>query len=1283
MVGVDEKLLKFFTEIQRVIDDVYDSEELHEYMKKNEADLEKLCQMKDPSTENSLVHFAASSNNYEILQILIESGSNVDSLNKNHQTPLHFACSLGHIESSEVLLKYGANINLRDNDGHAAIHLCFEKSSPNFKIAQLLMLYKTDINFKRSNGETCLHIASSQGNISAVNWILKKEGVRINAKDSSGQTPLLKSLNKSRTQDSIYSCSHLQMVQYLLNKKADPKAIEEKNQTIIHKAVFSDHMEVIPFLKTFLDKEEYLNLINSKDIDGKTALHYCSIFDKLKSMKMLIECGIDIEILDNYKQTAFDVALKSDKFEICSILKSDFSSQDVLKSNDSTQKIDLNLTLRENERVKFGKKNLQNLFKNNVWLNSIILYGHNLTSIPSNNLSKLTILSLRNNGLKEPPGNLESLTNLIEVDLSENQLQSAPNKLFKLTKLKKISLSRNEFKKWPTELNSSKSLEEVDLSFNKINFESPEVRKSMDLTALISPRSGNQSEKKMKSGTSFFQTRDSIRDSLSSTISDLQSKISKDEHSKSFLSKKSSNNISKVLKKLNLSSNGIQQFPYVLFELESIESLNLSSNEIGDVPTKISDLKQLRYLNISNCSIIKFPKSLMYLKLIELNLSKNSISSIPPVIIDGIENLILDNCKFKDISQFLENNANSLKYVSARENKITDVPTYIGSNSIEKIDLFGNEIEIITEAIDEFDNLTFLNLSKNQIKSIHSNFSQLIKLKYLNLSFNKIQKLPKDFENLNQLIELQLNYNNLNEITKLDTMKDLNYLNLSNNYLTNLPKGFQKLKNLKILNLSENRFTSINKGIFECVILKDLDFHGNLLTNLDNKISKLKRLRNLNLNDNEIQRLPNSIVKLTNLDNLSMINNSNLDNLPNDILNWISFHKINFLNFFEHPIKILDSVWIGSIGIANNLTIIKKNEISNILWLIEDSNYNIRIQHPKSLNHKIINVFEAIGKSIDFQDYFIQVKDFVQQNSGDTLFCSDGGKQFSLIFIIAFIMISKGISMRNSMVYLKHLNDIEISNLYIDELIKFDKSRYVSFLKSEFRILLENESERENFKEFCQEENLLTDLLFWEVIEIKYKYVFSEKDRLKLGCDIFDEFLNLNSPFCKIDLEKKYILNIEKSLFELSECPMELFDDCVLAIEKKLGNYQNKYRESKFYGENKSISKSENTTPSSSLLRKESSRRLSQQKVNARLSSKFNLYSKTSPPESQRYRKDDGSDGKISPRKSFRFSISNLSKKSSSIKSKAESPKVIIEEEVKEVSFDDSKRKVPILDFDK
>ena len=197
---------------------------------------------------------------------------------------------------------------------------------------------------------------------------------------------------------------------------------------------------------------------------------------------------------------------------------------------------------------------------------------------------------------------------------------------------------------------------------------------------------------------------------------------------------------------------------------------------------------------------------------------------------------------------------------------------------------------------------------------------------------------------------------------------------------------------------------------------------------------------------------------------------------------------------------------------------------------------------------------------------------------------------------------------------------------------------------------------------------------------MKFKYTFIEKDRLKLGIEIFDEFLNSTTSKCKLDIEKKYISTVEKSLLEQCICPIELFDECELAIEKKLGTYQNQYRDSKFYGENKS--KSETSTPSTNLLSKESSRRLSQKNNNnMRLSSKFNLNSKTSPPESQRGGKRDDIDGKVSPRKSFRFSISNLSKKSSTTSKKNESPPP---DEIKDLmSFDDSKRKVPKLDFDK
>jgi Leucine-rich repeat (LRR) protein len=929
------------------------------------------------------------------------------------------------------------------------------------------MLYKVDINFKRTNGETCLHIACSERNISSAKWILK-EGIRINAKDSQGQTALMKTLSKSRTNESPTSCSTIQMIQFLLMNNADPKLPDEKNQTLIHKAVFSEHCEVISFLKSHLKNDSFVELLNVKDIDGKTALHYAVLFEKTKCLKVLLECGIKTETLDNYQQSALHLALKSDKIEICHMIKKDLSVIELLKYNEVSQgqvlNLDASTSATEN---KLNKKHIQNvtntsffsqqLFKNHIWLISLNLSGNNVVSIPSSNLQKLSVLSLKNNNLREPPS-LESLVNLSDLDLSENQLQLAPPKLSKLLKLKKINLSFNEFKVWPSELNALKSIEEIDISFNNISFDYGDTRKSMDLSNVLSPRGGKSSNQRQ---SSFFSTRDSIRDSLSTSLSELQSKISFNNSSEKPQKK---TNISKSLKILNISSNGIMIFPVVLLELENLETLDISSNNIGDIPTKLTELANLTELNISNCGIIKFPRNLSYSKLKKLNLSNNPISSVPPVIIEGIEILHINNCQFQDISQFIENNK-TLKIVNARDNKIADFPSFLGNNMMEKLDLSGNLIEDITEAIDEFENLTHLDLSKNILANIHKNFNSLVKLKYLNLSTNQLQFLPDEcFEDFVAMEELDLSDNQFTEIPNVSKLTNLKKLNLENNFLGSIPKGLNKLINLNQLNLSNNQLNSC-KGVFDCLKLTNLKLNGNLLTSLDSGIYKLKNLKMLNLDDNEIQRIPNSIIKLNSLEKFSIRNNSN-EKVTDELLNWISYNRIQFEDFCHYPIKIIDSLWVSSIGIANNLTILKENNISNIVWLIENPYYTLRIQHPEDLSHKVIR----INSKIDLEDFFVEATTFVQETPGETMFCSDSGFEFSSIFIVAFIMISKGISLRNAMPYLKAMNDVEISNEYLGELIKFDKSKYVSFLKSELRILLENENERENFKEFAEEE---------------------------------------------------------------------------------------------------------------------------------------------------------------------------------------------------------------------
>lgn len=67
---------------------------------------------------NTLLHFAAASDNVPLIDSLIKSGVEIDAQNKLGQTPLHIAYKHGKLETSLLLIRYNADTNIRDNDGN-------------------------------------------------------------------------------------------------------------------------------------------------------------------------------------------------------------------------------------------------------------------------------------------------------------------------------------------------------------------------------------------------------------------------------------------------------------------------------------------------------------------------------------------------------------------------------------------------------------------------------------------------------------------------------------------------------------------------------------------------------------------------------------------------------------------------------------------------------------------------------------------------------------------------------------------------------------------------------------------------------------------------------------------------------------------------------------------------------------------------------------------------------------------------------------------------------------
>ncbi|MGE5457502.1 MAG: ankyrin repeat domain-containing protein [Methanococcaceae archaeon] len=87
----------------------------------------------DPNTQSNNqfkvapIHSACSISNYEITELLLKNGANVDARQLHDYTPLHSAAHNGRIEIAKLLIDNGADVNAKTDDGKTPLFIALEK----------------------------------------------------------------------------------------------------------------------------------------------------------------------------------------------------------------------------------------------------------------------------------------------------------------------------------------------------------------------------------------------------------------------------------------------------------------------------------------------------------------------------------------------------------------------------------------------------------------------------------------------------------------------------------------------------------------------------------------------------------------------------------------------------------------------------------------------------------------------------------------------------------------------------------------------------------------------------------------------------------------------------------------------------------------------------------------------------------------------------------------------------------------------------------------------------
>ena len=150
------------------------------------------------------------------------------------------------------------------------------------------------------------------------------------------------------------------------------------------------------------------------------------------------------------------------------------------------------------------------------------------------------------------------------------------------------------------------------------------------------------------------------------------------------------------------------------------------------------------------------------------------------------------------------------------------------------------------------------------------------------------------------------------EVTEIETLK---VLDLSYNYITVIPDEINKLKNLTSLKLGDNEIRTIPFKIGELTELERLEVFRNKITRLPSSISKLKKLTVLDVSENNLTKFPNYILNCLELHAMDLSSNTQIDNIPQEIINLKKLNHIIVDNKFENNNEVLKQLKENNKGI--------------------------------------------------------------------------------------------------------------------------------------------------------------------------------------------------------------------------------------------------------------------------------------------------------------------------------------------------------------------------------
>ncbi|RBA13522.1 hypothetical protein FPRO05_02315 [Fusarium proliferatum] len=139
-----------------------------------------------------------------IMEALLSYGADIDARNRWGQPPLFRAAMRASVDEIRLLIKQGANVTAQDSDGDSVLHKATGRRKQTFEVVRFLLENGARADARNKEGRTCLHkLAYNREAVSSscdVIQLLTSRGVKINAIDNAGNTPLHDAADEGRSE---------------------------------------------------------------------------------------------------------------------------------------------------------------------------------------------------------------------------------------------------------------------------------------------------------------------------------------------------------------------------------------------------------------------------------------------------------------------------------------------------------------------------------------------------------------------------------------------------------------------------------------------------------------------------------------------------------------------------------------------------------------------------------------------------------------------------------------------------------------------------------------------------------------------------------------------------------------------------------------------------------------------------------------------------------------------------------------------------------------------------